>query len=317
MFGRAQQLFLEPGELGKSKGESGIIAKRTEIAQVIREALQFQRRCPQPGGSRRQVRSSHAFQGLAISPRKRDGRIAGDARRQPVAVEQRQLGESPFDALVNVSQTFLEPEYLFTDHRKTEMAGFDDPRVDGTHRNFMHAIAFHRYESVGVDYRNRGRRRPVDVDQWMKAFGPSGVTQPWPRIRVGGAQSGKIRYGALHAPCTRKPLLDAGIVGIKRQRQPQYEHSRPCDKRGSDDVVADIIVACPQRQQPAPMGRHVFGGLAPFIARHGETPRLGRACNRSSRRPLGRLIEPPPENQFTLPRSSAPRRDTSQQGRAE
>ena len=39
MFCCAQQLFLKPGELGKSKGKAGIVANCTEIAQVIGKAL--------------------------------------------------------------------------------------------------------------------------------------------------------------------------------------------------------------------------------------------------------------------------------------
>ena len=43
VFGSAQQLFLEPGELREADGKAGIIAECTQVAQVIRKALQFQR----------------------------------------------------------------------------------------------------------------------------------------------------------------------------------------------------------------------------------------------------------------------------------
>ena len=104
-----------------------------------------------------------------------DGGISRDARRQPVTAQHRQFTEAPFNPLVNISQTLFESENLLANHRKTEMARFDDARVDGPHRNFMYTVAFHRYEGVAVDHGNRGRRGCVGVDQWVKAFEPRGV----------------------------------------------------------------------------------------------------------------------------------------------
>src|SRR5258708_18484082 len=97
------------------------------------------------GGGGGEVSKSHPVQALAVSPRKGDGRISGDARRQPVTTEQRQFSEAPFNAFVNISQTFFESENLLTHDRKTKMARLDDSRLDGNHRDFIHTVALHRY----------------------------------------------------------------------------------------------------------------------------------------------------------------------------
>ena len=48
-FSCAQQLFLETGELREAESESGIVADRADITQVICHPLQFQLNRPQPG----------------------------------------------------------------------------------------------------------------------------------------------------------------------------------------------------------------------------------------------------------------------------
>ena len=87
-FGRAQQLLLEPGELRQPEGESGIVAERAEIAQMIGEALELERKRAQPR-ARAPAAASPAmpFERLAVGPGEGHGGIAGDARREAMAVQ--------------------------------------------------------------------------------------------------------------------------------------------------------------------------------------------------------------------------------------
>ena len=72
-------------------------------------------------------------------------------------------------------------------------------------------------------------------------------------------QAAEILYGALHAVCARKPLLDAGVHGLSGcQRQRQYEHPRADKERGPHDVAVIAVAACPQRKQPAAAGCDVL-----------------------------------------------------------
>src|SRR5512139_582919 len=49
-FHRPQPQFLEARELCEAESESGIVAERAKIAQVVRDALAFQRERAQPRG---------------------------------------------------------------------------------------------------------------------------------------------------------------------------------------------------------------------------------------------------------------------------
>ena len=96
------------------------------------------------------MRLRHAFQRLAIRPRKSHGGISGNACSQALSLEQRKFSEAAFDALVDVSQTFFEPQDFLPDHREAEVAGLDDARVNRTDRDFVHAVALHGHEGVVV-----------------------------------------------------------------------------------------------------------------------------------------------------------------------
>ena len=88
--------------------------------------------------------AAHAFERLAIRPRKRHGGIARDARGEPMALEERQLREAPLDALVRVAQPLLEPQHFFTDDREAKVPRLDDAGVHRAHRDLVHALALRR-----------------------------------------------------------------------------------------------------------------------------------------------------------------------------
>ena len=110
--GGPQEVLLQPRELRQTECKPGVVADRAQIPEMIGAALELEREGPQQWRPRRQVMGRHTLQRLAIRPRKRDGGIAGNARREPVALEQPKLREPPLDALVGVAETLLQPEHL-------------------------------------------------------------------------------------------------------------------------------------------------------------------------------------------------------------
>ena len=86
-LGGAQQLLLEAGELRQAEGEARVVAERTEVAEVIGDALELERERAQPGRARRRFVPGESLERLAVRPGERDGRIARDPRGQPVAFE--------------------------------------------------------------------------------------------------------------------------------------------------------------------------------------------------------------------------------------
>jgi len=204
----------------------------------------------------------------------------------------------------------FESENLLTDHRKTEMAGFDDPCVTGPTGISCTPSPSTVTKAFAVDDGNGGA--PGGVLTWTNGRKPSGHAAWRNHGRLSapvGRNPEKIRHRALHAACAREPLLDVRDTRCQRQRQPQNEYSRPRDKRGSDDVLAGIVPACPQREQPAFVGRQ-------GLRRPGAIRRAPPSAPMCWVRPqsllaafnsafCARLIEPSPENPLTLPRSGA------------
>ena len=72
-----------------------------------------------------------------------------------MALEDRQLGEAPLDALVHVAEPLLEPEHFLADDREAEVAGLDDAGVHRPDRDLVHAVAVDAHERVVVDCNGR------------------------------------------------------------------------------------------------------------------------------------------------------------------
>ena len=64
-----EHLFFQARELREPKGKPGIVTERSEVAEMIRDALELETQGAQPGCARWQRNPRDAFQCLAISPR--------------------------------------------------------------------------------------------------------------------------------------------------------------------------------------------------------------------------------------------------------
>src|SRR6185437_10935715 len=72
---RAQQLFLESGELRESECKARIVPQRAKIADVILSALNLQAQPSQQCGALRNHATAEGFERLTIGPGKRDGGV--------------------------------------------------------------------------------------------------------------------------------------------------------------------------------------------------------------------------------------------------
>ena len=114
-------------------------------------AFELERKSPQAPCTRQHASGLHAFECLTVRPRERDGRIAGNPRRELVTFEQGHFGEASLDALVHVAQAFFESEHFFANHGEAEMTGFDDAGVHRADGNLVNAFASDTYERIVVD----------------------------------------------------------------------------------------------------------------------------------------------------------------------
>src|SRR5262249_50849688 len=113
-----------------------------------------------------------------------DRAVAGNAARELGAAVQTRAGHQTFDALVCVTQAFLEAHDGVAIGGEAEMPGLHDACMDRTHRNLMEALSLRRKESV-AGFPLCG----VRVREW-RADVPTAVIKPRPAIAsASGLQS--------------------------------------------------------------------------------------------------------------------------------
>ena len=292
----AQQEFLEPRELRETEGETRVVAQRAKVAEVIRDALEFECERAEPRAAHGNRQAGCTFEGLAVGPRVGDGGVARDTRREPVALGESQLGEPALDSLVYVTEALLQPEYLFAHHRETEMPGLDGPGMYGSHRDLVHSVAFHPHERVR--YR-RGERagRCRRTAQRHEFRWPRRVPQPGPRIGIGGTHPAQVARCALHPARRRVEILEARVFRCARRNgqrdDQQCGFRQKC--RTHRRSIPPLRVRPEREQSPATCGE-VRRDRSPGFGRDLECPGSGRSGQRS------RLCEPALEAHLTDPR---------------
>jgi len=165
-----------------------------------------------------------------------------------VPLQERQLLKALFDPLVGVAEAFFQPQYFFPHHGKPEMTGFDDAGVDRTHCNFVYPITFDPNEGIVIKGRAlRGgcrqnfRHGICRCRQW-KTRGPRRMAEPGAGVGVAGIQSHQIAHRTLHARCSRKHRLQAGISALcGGEREGEYDDTRSGGHGGEDGAIQGVL----------------------------------------------------------------------------
>ena len=146
--GRPQRLFPKQAAFGQHEGEGRIVADGADVAEMVRQPLQFRHQGPQPDGAGGNLRAGGGFDGAGEGPGMGDRAVARDSRRQLGGLGDRAAGHQPFGALVDIAQALLQPDHGFTVAGEAEMPRFDDAGVDGTDGDLVQARPFHRQEGI-------------------------------------------------------------------------------------------------------------------------------------------------------------------------
>ena len=86
----AQPVFPQPRELREPERKPRIVAEKSEVPQMLADALALEQQRAQPQRARRRRHRGSAFHRHRVRPRVRDGRIARDAPGEPRALRERQ-----------------------------------------------------------------------------------------------------------------------------------------------------------------------------------------------------------------------------------
>ena len=168
---------------------------------------------------------------------------------------------------MHIAKALFEPRHGFATCGKTEMAGFDDPGVDGADRNLMQALAFHRQKCVS---RPCGRCRAPGAEGIPHI--PGAQIEPGPRIR------GAHRFEPVQT-VNRALEADGGRMDGADRRKAAARTVDGCD----GNLTAVIAhrghlhrrrVVAPQPEQNRVACGQFVGNALPDVGRHhGARPR--------------------------------------------
>jgi len=196
---RAQHLFAEDRALRVHHRERGVVADRTEVAQVIRDPLKLRHHRTHPYRARWRVELERRLDGESVHERIRHRTVPGRTRRNSAGVVYRLAAQQLLDAFVRIAEALFQSDNRLAARREPEMTGLDDPRMDRAHRNLMQTRPFSVEESV----RWQGRLRSRLVGQWPLVW-PAPVIKPMPLIRERRkVDAEQIADCALQARCGR------------------------------------------------------------------------------------------------------------------
>ena len=147
-LGRAQCALAPDAGMGVHQREGGVVADGAEIAEMIGDALDLGHQRAQPCRARRRRGAERGLDRAGIGEGVSDGQIAADAADEPRPGLDGRAAHQPLNSLVQVAEAFFEPHDRFAAGVEAEMAGLDDPGMDGADRNLMQGWPLGRAELV-------------------------------------------------------------------------------------------------------------------------------------------------------------------------
>ncbi len=169
----AQHGLAQHAAMRMHQREGGVVADGADIAEVIGKPLEFGEQRTEPDRAIGHDEFQCGFGGLRKCVSIGDGAVARHPSGELDGSFKIGSNHEPLDALVGVSQPLLQPDHGLAACGKPEMSGLDDPRVHGTDRDLVHAVALHRQEAVGRRLRSR-----TDVISQRKSHIPIAVIEP-------------------------------------------------------------------------------------------------------------------------------------------
>ena len=159
LFVEAQDAFFEPHRMGIGDGEGHVGGDGADVGDVVIEAFEFQADGAQGPGAGWSFKRRGPLDRMAEGSRVSKAGVAGDALRQADAMRDRNVFKEFLGAFVGIEKADLEIKDRFAGNAEEEMAGFNDARVDRTHRDLKDTFAFDLAEFVAFA-RERSQDRP-------------------------------------------------------------------------------------------------------------------------------------------------------------
>src|SRR5215207_1846975 len=177
-IGGAQHALAQHAAMGVHERESGVIADRANVAEMIRQPLELRHEGAQPHGAGRRLCPAGGFGGADKSIGISNRGVARGASCEESAVRQVGARNQAFYSLVDIAETLFDPNHGLAIRSKAEMPRLDDAGMDRPDRNLMEAGPLGGQERVGhaVDGCGDGRAERM-------RHPPSAVIEPAARVR--------------------------------------------------------------------------------------------------------------------------------------
>ena len=156
----AQYALAQHAAVGMHEREGGIVANGADIAQMVRQTLQFGHERSQPGRAWRSLDTKRGFDRAGKSKRIRHGAVAGRPACKLGGTIDGGPRHQALYALVHISETLLQPDNRFAARRKSKMPRLDDAGMHGPHRDLMQALTLGGQETVGATDAGAGTAAP-------------------------------------------------------------------------------------------------------------------------------------------------------------
>ena len=173
--------------------------------------------------------------------------VAGDAPGEHRGALDRRARHQPFDALVHVAESRLEPHDRLAVRREAEVSGLDDAGVHGTDRDLVQAFAFGGQERIGAGGATRFvrlvasgmaatcRGRAMDACRRdLRVRAPRGRGSPAPDAMAGGCDcptDGKRWSSQTRLNTPSSPSSSSAMWTCSRSAHSPSNVHCPADKR--------------------------------------------------------------------------------------
>jgi hypothetical protein len=167
LAGQAQQPLAECQGAGMGDAVAHVVAESAEVGDVVGDTFDFQEQGSQAGRVLGYLDPQGVFDGLAVSQVVADRAVAGYTFGEGDSVADGSPFEELFDAAVDEPQAGFHLEDGLAHDGETEVAGFDEPGVDGADGDFVHAWSFDGDEGERSGVTAHGGRRAGVVSHWV------------------------------------------------------------------------------------------------------------------------------------------------------
>ena len=188
-----------------------VVADRADIAEMVRQPLQFRHQRPQELRARRRLDAERRFDRMREGDAISDGAVARGTGRQFCRLRDGSTRHQRLDSLVHIAETLFESHHRLAAGGEAEVPRLDDPGMHRADRYLMQALAFDRKEPIGLT-----NRRCLFAPAERMLHGPEAEIEPWPRIRQADSDIAiKTLNSALETNGRRVQRADRRIASIR------------------------------------------------------------------------------------------------------